>query len=51
MASRSFCDRCGQEIQAMLFKVKAGVKEYDLCEKCKEAFELFLKANSIERHV
>lgn len=47
MAIRSFCDRCGEEIQTVIFKVKAGVKDYDFCDKCKSAFDLFMKSDTI----
>lgn len=48
MAQRNFCDRCGEEIEGVVFKLKAGIQEYDLCPSCKSAFETFLKADTIQ---
>lgn len=50
MATRNYCDRCGEEIQSVVFKVKAGVKDYDFCDKCKAAFDLFMKADALPKN-
>lgn len=50
MATRSFCDRCGDEIQGVAYVIKAGVKEnYDLCQECRKKFEQYMTADTIQQ--
>lgn len=49
MATRNFCDRCGDEILAMPFILKAGSESYDLCPECKQKFEQYMTADTIQQ--
>jgi len=45
MSSRSFCDRCGKEIEGIVCEITIGArgKSYDLCIECKRELDEFME--------
>lgn len=46
--TKSYCDRCNEEILDLPFILKAGSKSYDLCQDCKKKFEDYMKMETFK---
>ena len=58
--TKTYCDRCGKPINNMFLQIKHSVtvcerliyneifKEYDICDKCLEDFEKWMKLDNVD---